>query len=275
MARKAQAIYDDLTVQMGLEPTLAPLLTNPSKTAIWRLLLWVFAYGANIIEVLFDTFVTEIETKGQAAKVGNAQWYRGRILEFQYGDNLVFLNSIYQYAVLDLTKRIVTNCAVVSDFDPLVGGIISIKVAATANGGLVALDAPQIAALTSYIQKIKFAGTKIKVISTSGDIIKIAYTVYYDPIIPLSTMRQNVNLVINNYVKNLPFDGNLLITKLTDALQLVDGVNDVVFNNAASKVGTGDNYQSFDRIKNPYGGYFKISTANGETLNDTINFIAI
>ena len=275
MARTIQEIYTTLEGQMALQPTLLPLLSNPSKTAIWRLFLWLFAYGANIVETLFDAFKSEVETKGKAAKVGNAQWYRDRVLEFQMGDNLTFLNGIYQYPTLDASKKIVSNCAITEGFDSLIGGVINIKVARTVSGTLTALDGTQVNALTSYMRKIRFAGTKFKIISTDGDILKIGFDIYYDPILTLATVQTNVKTVIENYIKSLPFDGNLMVTKLIDALQLVEGVNDVKFTSAASKATTGDNYSTFDRIKNPVGGYFKISTSNLETLNDTINYISI
>jgi hypothetical protein len=273
MARTTQEIYDGLVVELVANPTLAPLAANPSKTAIWRLLLWVFAFGANLLEVLFDTFVVEVEGKGLAAKVGNAQWYQSRILEFQYGDNLVYQNGIYHYPTLDDTKNIVSHCAVVSGYDPLVGGILNIKIAKTTDS-LTALDAPELAALTSYLNKVKFAGTKFQLISTAGDILKIGFHIYYDPIIPLAILQPHVEATIRNYVKNLPFDGILTITRLIDVLQGIEGVKDCIFESAESKPYNGANYTAFTRENNPFGGYYTISLTTGETLTDTLNYTA-
>lgn len=274
MARTENEIYELLEIKMSNSSVLAGLVANASKTAIWRLFLWVFAYGSNQVETLYDAFVAEVELKGQAAKVGNLQWYRARVLEFQYGDLLVYLNDLYQYAVLNLTKRIVTHCAVTEGFDGLLGGVLNIKVAKTSSGLLTALDNTEAAALTAYIQKVRFAGTKFKLITTNGDILKIGFDVYYDPILPLATVKDSVELTVTNFVKNLPFDGVLSVTKLIDALQLLDSVKDVIFTEGASKPFSGGLYSSFTRIINPYGGHFKISTASGETLADTINYIA-
>jgi hypothetical protein len=275
MARTRQEIYDSLEAELVANPTLAPLAANVSKTAIWRLLLWVFAYGANIVEVLFDAFIVEVENKGKAAKVGNAQWYQVRILEFQYGDNLAYQNGIYQYVVLDETKKIVSHCSVVSGFDPLVGGVLNIKIAKQDGENLTGLDLDEMAALRSYINKVRFAGTKFKLVSTTGDILKIGFHVYFDPIIPLALLKTNVETVIANYVKNLPFDGIFNITKLIDLVQAVDGVKDCVFINAASKPYSGASYTAITRESNPYGGYYTISAMVGETLSDTLQYTAI
>lgn len=274
MARTTQEIYTTLETNLAANSTLAPLVTNTSKVAIWRLLLWVFAYAANVVELLFDAFVAEVELKGQAAKVGNTQWYQERVLDFQYGDNLVFLNGIYQYAVADDTKKIVSQCSVTEGFDPLIGGVLNIKVAKN-TGSLVPLTSTEQAALSSYLQKVKFAGTKFKLISTSGDILKVAFSIYYDPIIPIDTLQPLVISTITNYVKNLPFDGVLNITRLIDAVQQVDGVKDCVFISAFSKPTTGSAYVGFSRENNPYGGYYVISPTAGETLIDTLQFIAV
>ena len=275
MARTTQEIYTSLEAQLAANSTLAPLVANTSKVAIWRLLLWVFAYGANVLELLFDAFIVEADAKGKAAKVGNAQWYQARILEFQYGDLLAYINGIYQYAIIDTSKNIVARCSVTEGVDPLIGGVLNIKIAKNTTGVLTALDAPELAALTSYLQKVKFAGTKFKLISTSGDILKITFSIYYEPIIPIDVLKPLVIETIENYVKNLPFDGILNITRLIDAIQVLEGIKDCIFINAASKPNIGATYTTFTRENNPFGGYYNISGVTGEQLDDTLNFIAV
>lgn len=274
MARTTQEIYTGLEAQLVANSTLAPLAANTSKVAIWRLLLWVFAYGANVLELLFDAFIIEADAKVLAAKVGNTRWYQERILDFQYGDNLVYINGVYQYPVIDDTKRIVSKCSVTEGFDPLIGGILNVKVAKTV-GDLVALASLEQSALTSYLQKVKFAGTKFKLISTSGDILKIAFSIYYDPIIPIDGLKPLVIEAIENHVKNLPFDGILNVTRLIDVIQGIDGVKDCLFISAATKPNIGANYAAFTRENNPFGGYYKMSEVTGEQLVDTLNFIAV
>jgi hypothetical protein len=156
----------------------------------------------------------------------------------------------------------------------LIGGVLNVKVAKT-SGGLVALTLMEQAALNSYLQKVKFAGTKYKLISTSGDILRIGFSIYYDPIIPIDILRPLAIEAIENYVKNLPFDGILNVTRLIDVVQSIEGVKDCVFISAATKPNIGANYSTFTRENNPFGGYYNISSVTGEQLVDTLQFIAV
>ena len=272
MARTQTEIYNSLLAAKNTEGVLA-VFNSTSATALWRLLLWVCASGIAGLELLFDAFKSEVDTKAAAAQVGNAQWYRDHIFSFQFGDNLVFSNGIYSYAVLDATKKIVKRCAVDETIDLTVGGVLRIKVAKEIGGNLTELTTPEKDALAAYVKKIRFAGTKFQLFSNNGDILKVAFQVYYDPIIPVTTVKTNVETAISNYVANLPFNGQLLISKLTDVIQTIDGIVDVVFVSAASKFSAGDAYQIFTRTQIAGGGYFRVSTTTGETLNDTIQYI--
>jgi len=274
MARTQTEIFNSLLAAKTAETTLNTF-TSTSATALWRLMLWVCAGGIYALELLFDVFKTEVDTKAAAAQVGNAAWYRNKILAFQFGDALTFSNNVYTYAVLDTTKQIIKRCAVNEAVDLTVGGILTVKVAKLSGTNLVELTTPEKDALASYLKKIRFAGTKFQIFSNNGDVLKIAFQIYFDPIIPLTTIKTNVEAAINNYIANLPFNGELLISKLTDEIQKVESVVDVVFVSAASKFSAGDAYESFTRTKIGGGGYFKISTATGETLNDLLNYTAI
>ena len=273
MARTQTEIYNSLLAQKAAETTLN-VFNSTSATALWRLILWVCAAGITALELVFDAFKIEVNTKAAAAQVGNAAWYRNRIFDFQYGDNLVFQSGIYRYATIDETKKIVKRCAVDEAVDLTIGGVLRVKVAKESSGNLTELTSPEKDALASYIKKIRFAGTKFQIFSNNGDVLKVSFQVYFDPIIPLTTVKTNVETAVTNYVANLPFNGELLISKLTDEIQKIDGVVDVVFVTAASKFSTGDAYETFTRTKIAGGGYFHISTTTGETLNDLITYIA-
>jgi hypothetical protein len=272
MARTQQEIFDKMLLDKANEPSLSTL-NSTSATAIWRLILWVCAGGIYALELLLDAFKIEINTKVAEAQIGNASWYRNKILAFQFGDNLIFSNGIYAYPTLDDVKKIIKRCAVDEAVDLLVGGVLRVKVAKLDGATLTQLTVTELSALAAYIKKIRFAGTKFQLFSNNGDLLKIAYQIYFDPIIPQATIKANVEIVIKNYISNLPFNGELMVSKLTDELQKIEGVIDVVFLNAASKYAVGDGYGPFTRVKIAVGGYFQISTQAGETLNDLIQYI--
>ena len=274
MARTSAQIFDNMVAAKNAEPSLAGLTSN-SATAFWRLIFWVCANAIAVLELAWDAFKITVQSLLDAQAVGNVDWYRKQILAFQYGDSLVFLNDKYQYAALDATKKIIARCAIIEANDPSVGAVLRVKVAKSNGSNLTALSNTELTALESYMSKIRFAGTRYQLFSNNGDILKIGLKIYFDPIIPQATIQVNIEATIQNYIKNLPFNGELMIIKLIDALQLIDGVKDIEFLNAASKFSTGDAYQTFTRVKIADGGYFQISTASSETLADTVLYESI
>ena len=140
MARTQQQIFDSMLAVKDTEPSLSTL-NSTSATAIWRLILWVCAGGIYALELLFDAFKIEIDTKAAAAQIGNAAWYRNQILAFQFGDDLTFANGIYAYATLDESKKIVKRCAVDEAVDLTVGGVLRVKVAKASGANVVQLRA--------------------------------------------------------------------------------------------------------------------------------------
>lgn len=274
MARTQTDIFNTMLTAKAAEPSLSGL-TSQTTTAIWRLIMWVCAGAIALFEGLHDAFKVSVQNQLYSQQVGNLYWYQQQILNFQFGDNLSFIGGKYRYETLDNTKKIVVRCAILEENDPSVGAILKVKVAKASGTDLTGLTNTELTALGSYLSKIRFAGARFQLFTNNGDILRLALKVYYDPIVPLATVKTNVENAVNDHIKNLSFNGELAIIKLTDDLQKIDGVTDVEFISAASKFSAGDAYQSFTRVKVAGGGYFKISTASGETLADTISYEAV
>ncbi len=265
MARTQVEIFGQITNRI-IETM--PQLSNPSKTAIWRLIAWVIANAIHSLELIFDSFRLEIDETVVGAQVGNAAWYRNQVLLFQYGDEMSFIGTKYMYASIDAEKMIVKKCAIEERND----GSIRIKVAKDMNGNLASLNTDEVNALISYVKKIRFAGVRFQIFTNNGDILKIFATVYYDAIVPVAIVKRNVDATIKAYIQNLPFNGQLQLSLLVDAIQQLKGVSDIVITSAASKFSNQDSYINIERTVVAIGGYFNISTASGETLDDTITY---
>jgi hypothetical protein len=270
MARTQQEIYDSIKTEMTANVLTLPLVANMSKTNLTGLLAWIVAGVMVSLEIIFDAFKVEVDDNVKAAQVGNSLWYKNRVLEFQLGDVLTLVNSKYIYNPLDITKRIIARCAVEERND----STLRIKVAKLNGTTLQALNIAELNALISYIKKIRFAGVRFQVMSNNGDILKVYFQIYYDPIIDPALIKTNVEKAINDYILNLPFNGELQLSSLTDEVQKVVGVTDVVLVSAASKFAVSDAFETINRKVIAIGGYFKISTILGETLDDTITYIA-
>jgi hypothetical protein len=252
VARSISEIYDALILEKNNQTQLNALqpnidnaqnllndLTSPSKVARWRLDLWVVSVGTWIIEVLMDRFKAEVEEIAKNAVSGTEPWYKDQALKFQYGDSLVYLNNKFQYATLNTAAQIVKRAAVKD-----VGGQVIIKVAKLVGGVVTPLSTAELLAFDAYMKKIKFAGTATATVSRAADLLKIAYTVYYDPLVLKSdgSLISNpsirpVDAAINNYITNLPFNGELILTKLTDTVQLAQGVVNPILTSAQAKYG--------------------------------------
>jgi len=268
MARTIQVIYDSIIAekqnqsilsemqpQMDSSQTLLNDLNSTSKVGIWRLIFWVFAVAIWTVEKLWDQFKIDIETLRAQAVPGTAAWLQNEAFKFQFGDPLVQINNIFQYALTDASKQIIKRCAVADTFNS-----VTVKVAKLENEEPAGLSNEELTAFTNYMIYYKrFAGVLMNIVSQEADLLKISCTIYYDPLIELSEIKLNVAQSINNYLANLKFNGVLSVTRLTDYMQDASGVTDVVVAMVEAQP-NGANYIEIERIYNPISGYFKIDT---------------
>lgn len=266
MSRTIAEIYDSLIAEKEAQGALDGLLPAPetftnlldavtsnSKVGIWRMWAALVSVGHWTHEQLFDIFKTEANAIAAAAPAGTSLWYQEQFLAFQFGDALEYINSKYQYAVIDPTKRIVKRCAIEERSD----GVVVAKVAKEGvTGSPEPLDGTELAAVQSYGAKKKFAGTKLAVLSLNADVLDVMFEVFYDPIIPLVTVQAGVQAAIDAYIQNLPFNAKFSVTKFTDAIQGVIGVKDLQFG-TASATPAGGSATGFTLTYISASGYFE------------------
>ena len=266
MSRTISQIYDAIIAEKETFSSLDTLVPNPdtaqtfltnltssSKVAIWRLWAWVFAVAIWSHEKIFDEHVAEIEALSLTIVAGTKPWYVRQSLLFQYGDALIWDSSLlkYAYAVGSTGIKVVFRASVIE-----VANQLRIKIAKDSGGGVLApLSGPEETAFTSYINTIKFAGTNISVTNINADTLKLIILINYDPLILtsdgeiiLTPGTFPVEDAINDYIKNLPFDGTFNKNRLIDAMQAVEGVIDPEVNTCEARTGanpfvaTGPNY---------------------------------
>lgn len=272
MARSIAEIYNEMITEKESSAALDALLpadetyenllanlTSASKVAAWRLLFFIVAVSIWIHETLFDNFRDEIEARAAELYVGVPLWYRDQCYKFQYGDELVWDGLKYGYAEIDEEALIIERAAVIE-----VGSQVRIKVAKLEADLPAPLTTDELEAFELYMNSIKVAGTNIAVISRDADLLKVAYTVYYDPLVMNSDGElisddtiKPVEIAINNYIQELPFDGVLNLTKLTDQVQAAEGVIDPLLTTAEAKYGLLE-YEAIAREYNADAGHMKI-----------------
>lgn len=247
MARALRDIYDALALEKSSQQQLAGLapdvdssqqlladLDTPSKVARWRLMLWVVATAIWVHEMLWDIFRAEVDVLVANAPSGTPRWYVNQALAYQEGYALAEVDGVFKYPLIDPEAQIIKRAAIVES-----AGMCVLKVAREEAGAIVPLLPAQVGPFAAYIDAIKFAGTIINILTDVPDKLKVAYDVYYDPLV----MMPNGALItdpgvfpvvdaIQQYISNLPFDGRLVLTAMTDAVQRASGVVNPVLVNA-------------------------------------------
>lgn len=267
MARKLSEIKQEILDQKAQQPELAGLNSSSSE-AIWMLWVNLTAYIIWLQENLWDAHKVEVDLIAGRAVPGTVRWYQYIALQYQEGYSLEWNAEKlqYEYPVIDEAAKIVKRSSV-REF----GGIVQLKFAKLdADDKPEPLDAAEKAAFNSYMYKVKFAGTFLQEISEPSDLLKLNIDVYYDPIRIIVNVQSAVELAINNYISDLPFDSELRLSKIVDEIQLVDGVVDVANLVAEAKHGT-LNYSPISVAYVTFAGHMKIDPAF--PLSSTINYI--
>lgn len=270
MARTVETIYADLLARKEADINLNEL-SSTSKTAIWRLWLYIVAYATNVLETLFDAHATEVSGIISQLKPHTMRWYRNKALDFQYGFDLIADSDIFDNGTA--TAEAIENSKIIkyaAVTEATTESRLILKIA-TENeaGNLAPISAGQESAFIPYIQEIKDAGVNISVINYLPDILKLSLKIYYDPLVltntgvSIITGKKPVEDALKEFMRELPFNGELVLNSLIDKLQKTEGVKIPHLVSAASKWidNDGVTYSNFDNIsvkKIPVSGYFEI-----------------
>ena len=275
MARSIQEIQE-LIYQAKTQESALNDLNSTSKVAIWRLWVYIIAVAIWSLEKLFDLHRADIDRRLLELKPHTARWYRNKALAFQYGFDLLpdsdkFNNMGHTEEQIEASK-IVKYSAVVES--PNEGRLI-VKIAGEQGEQLQPITDAQKQAFEAYLQEIKDAGVRLSVVNYKPDILHLRMKIVYDPLMldsngqSITNAFKPVERAIKDYLKNLPFNGELVLAHLIDALQHAEGVKIPHLVLAQSKnINSGGEYGAFETIeisKIPTAGYFTIDNFNDIT----------
>lgn len=270
MARSITQIQAEIIAAKEARPELAGL-SSTSKSAVWLAITFIVAYAIYILEVLFDTHKAETDTALSLLKPHTKRWYRQKALAFQFGFALVAETDYYDNTAIDETllvqSKIIKYAAVT---EATTESRVIIKIA-TENGGILSpITNEQKQAFDAYIAEIKDAGVSVSTINFLPDKLYLTMRIFYDPLVldaqgnSIVAGGKPVENAINEFLKTLPFDGQLVLAHLVDALQKVPGVVIPQLDYAASSwIDTNLNdYGNLVAIQvkvTPQSGYFQIA----------------
>ncbi|EKY23053.1 hypothetical protein [Capnocytophaga sp. oral taxon 326] len=275
MARTIQEIQNLILQAKAQEPTLSEL-NSTSKVAIWRLWVYIIAVAIWSLEKLFDQHRADIDKRLAELKPHTARWYRSKALAFQYGFDLLpdsdkFNNQGHTEEAIEASK-IVKYSAVIESKNE---GRLIVKIAGEQGDTLQPITDAQKQAFEAYLQEIKDAGVRLSVVNYQPDVLHLQMKIVYDPLV-LDSNGQSiihatkpVETAIKDYLKRLPFNGELVLAHLIDALQQAEGVKIPHLVLAQSKnITSSGEYGAFETIeinKIPTAGYFTIDNFNDIT----------
>lgn len=234
---------------------------------IITIVLWIF-------EKLFDTHKSEVSEMLRQLKPHTARWYRNKALAFQYGFDLLTDSDVFNNAGAsdeDIEKSKIIKYSAVTE--AVEESRLIVKIATEQGGELQPISAGQRESFEAYLSEIKDAGVRITVINYLPDVLKLQMKIYRDPLVldesgtSIRMGNKPVEEAIKNHLKNLPFNGELVLAHLVDELQKVEGVKIPHIISAESKwidASAGDygNFQPIEVRTIPVSGYFKIENFN-------------
>lgn len=278
MARSISTIIALMDAEQANQTALSGL-NSVSNSAIYTLWKYIIATQMYLQETLWDIFKKDLETIISKAAVGTKQWLQDRVFKFQYDattPQIVAVDANYaiNYTTIDETKRIITRCAI----NQTLQRVVLIKVAK--NEPPQPLTVTELSSLNGYLDDICFAGVNYVTSSLDSDKLYLKANIYYDGQYS-ATISDSVIAAINAYLAALPFDGSIRLMSLIDAIQSVQGVNDIVLEDVAvranltafaSKTYLVQNKTTFIPLYQLYAGYIVEETTTSNTFTDTLTF---
>jgi len=272
MARTIDEWKQVLKDRISTDAVLNSKLTNTSTTSIYNLFLFVVAFSAWVLENLFELFKADVVETIYNTKPHTAQWYVMMAKRFQYGYALAPDSDYYDNSIL--TEDQVNNSKIVKYAALVENPYVRLKVAKQEGSGLGPLSPAELESFRAYIVRIKDLGVKLKLPSdavqsniTSGeaDHLKIEMRVRYNPLVLNSsgaridgTSITPVADGLRGYLNALDFNGLFSVQKMIDAIQAVDGVEDLAIDSIQTKYALLP-YTSVDIDFIPDGGYLVIA----------------
>lgn len=243
-----------------------------SMASFENFLFEVLAFALFVHEQLFKKHRNDIDEQLYNQKSGRLPWYRFMALQFQSGFSLLpdsdkFDNTNATPEEIENSK--IVQYAAVNETDD--ESRVIIKIAAEDSGELMPINETELEAFEFYVSEFKWAGVPTTVVNLPPDKLFLQIEVYRDPLVldtngvSISNGNIPVEDAIEEYMKELPFNGQFVIADFVDKLQEVEGVEipHIVGISSSYIEAESEGYGEpvfFDVRRIPQSGYFKVSS---------------
>lgn len=277
MSRTIQQIYDEAVRERNKRLELSEI-SSDSKLSILNGITWTFAAVVYSFESLLDVFAIDISNILNSRINGTPTYYINALLQYQKGSELMMREDglAFGYGEADPSKQIITQASYMESHDDVnLDNKLILKVATGDKGNLHAIAPEELVMIQSYINRIKFAGTRIEVTSQEGDVLIPRLSVYYDGAVMESEIYGLVEEQLNTYMLGIQFDSTIYVSDIVAAIRKAEHVTDVyidedaqpeqgVFIAAYDSDGHIAPAQKIGRMSHTSSGYLKQSGGTGE-----------
>ncbi len=271
MSRTIKDIYNEAIRERNRRLELSEF-SNDSKLSIMNGIAWFTATMIFTFEAILDVFAIDISNTLNSRINGTSRYYANALLNYQKGDRLIVREDglAFGYASDDPSKKIITQVSYSESSDEVnLDNKLLLKVATGQKGKLSEISPEDLAMITAYINQIKFAGTRIEVISRKR------VSVYHDGAVMESALYDAIEEKLNEYVMNIDFDAGVYVSKVLEAIRSVEHVTDVHIDTAANPAqgiflacyDTDGNLAApakIDRVSQTSSGYVRGSSGKGD-----------
>lgn len=243
-----------------------------SSVSLENILLYIVAACCWTVETLLDRHKSDVEELISRAVVASVPWYWKKCMAFQLGDSLELDTETqeYRYMKEDASKQVVKYAAVRDR-----GTAVEILVSGESGGRPSPLSSDVLTAFKQYMNMVKIAGVALNIRSLPADTVTLSATVWVDGLVidgdgrSVSDGSYPVEEAIETYLKGIVYGGTFNKTKLVDAIQSVDGVEDVELGECKAKTSSGGTWTTV-KVNNytAVGG-----SINAEGLRNTLSYV--
>lgn len=273
MSRTLNTIYKEAVAERNKRLELSEF-SSDSKLSILNGMTWVVATVIYSFETILDIFAYDISETINKRINGTPDYYARALLQYQKGDELTVREDglAFGYASVDESKRIITQVSYEESTDDVnLDSKLVLKVATGEKGNLSAIAADELVQIRIYLNRIKFAGTRVEVTSLPGDLLVPRLSVYWDGAVPEAEVYDNIEAALNEYMMNIDFNAGIYVSKVIAAIRSAAHVTDVWIDEAAvpeqgvflacyDTDGVLKRLQKVARVQNTTSGYLRQSS---------------
>lgn len=277
MSRTLNAIYKEAVAERNKRLELTEF-SSDSKLSILNGITWVVAAVIYSFETILDVFAYDISETINKRINGTPDYYARALLQYQKGDELTVREDglAFGYASVDENKQIITQVSYEESTDDVnLDSKLVLKVATGDKGNLSAIPADELVQIRTYLNRIKFAGTRIEVTSLPGDVLVPRLSVYWDGAISEAEVYDNIEASLNEYMMNIDFNAGIYVSKVMAAIRSAEHVTDVWIDEEATPAqgvflacydtdGALKPLQKVARVQNTTSGYLRQSSGKDQ-----------